>query len=1301
MSRRSPGPVPAKKRGSLLSIRLLGPPEVVLDRNPLTSQLFKKSLLLLSFLAVESSRPHDRSYMAELLWPDLPEGRARNNLRQLLHHLRTQVDPYPTPEPHLLIDRKTLRFNRESLHFLDLSLLSTPNPPCLLLHDPEFCSRCATRMAEACWQIRGTFLEGVALPDCPEFVDWVTSVRENAQMMFQKMIDSLIRIREREGLMGDAVSLATRLLMLDPLNESAQRRLIKILGKKGDPEAARLQYESFRRLLLTEVGVPPERETQELVRRIRSGSRVEEEPEALPPAPAYPAIKIERRPATVLFVDVFTSRESAEDPDSQDPGLEQILNQGMDRVKQSGGMPIRSHGTSFLAYFGLDGRPEGAARRAVRAALELHQLCRQEKSKIFRGGISSGLLVTGDPSGAPDPTGGLSRIAMSLCMQAGPETLLISRGTVPLLKGQFLLEESRKLRALDLLVEGVRVLGPSERPASELEDESPLFGRDAERSLFSELWEKNGREILILEGEAGIGKSRLTRAFEFHARSRGGLVRRLECFPEYADSPFFPVVRLLREMLGIGDCIGIDEAYERISSFLMTFQMGDEKGQEAILGYFLSLPPHPDRPLPNVSGAVLKELSIDLIFSLMRAQARKAQILLVMDDLHWADPSTRNLLRRMLADSEISRSVLVVLTLRTNERTDWREILSDARILRLSPLSAGDSRLLVRSICSGSPPFSEEVVSRMIGAAEGVPLFLEEITRSFLEVPLPGETSRIPLTIQEVIANQLDQLREDRAILLRGSVLGKVVPMNLFQAISSESAPVLRKLLERAEGVGLIFLRTDASGEFFEFRHTLIRDVAYRFLLKQERTALHRQVADQIVHRFPEMAKMTPEVVALHWEDAGEAGRAVEWYEIAARTCLSRGAFVEAEGYTRKALRLHLERSGSGEGGILEIRLLLFLGNIKVELEGHGSREALEIHQKAFALCQDTIVPPEDLFRTLCSLCVSLVGSANLTAGRAIGESLRGFVEQSGEPSLHFSLLWADGNMSFWEGNFTRSLGSLTACIRLYEQHHDRWLSDFRLRDTVLQATIFRSWTLWFLGRFDDSRKELDWILEQAKSTEQQGLLLSFACGLFRYFRLPDQILGIADILLDSLRKHRTDGWIPAERAFRGWILSLSGDPAGLPMILHGIALSRRSHRVAEVVYLSLLGEAYLARKDPGRATGVADSALRFSERAGTGFYQAELWRLKGEAALLENNISRAEECFMKSLKVGRIQGARALELRAATSLGRLMERLGRFPEGLEVLAPLDDLLSNQDPDLPDVRDGLEARRRLTGRIGA
>ena len=1279
----------------MFELALLGAPTLLLGGKPV--RLLKKSLALLALLAMEQPKSHERLFLSPLFWPDLPTHRANHSLRMALGSLRKIFDSPGAPafsQEHWT----HVRLNPEVPLQVDALRILRPPSSCTLLHDPEDCPSCEMRLTRGLREIRGPFMEGFSLPDCEEFEHWMTGVREEIQVRVRWSTDRLIRLYEKRGTPFEALAVLEGVLRMDPLDEGCHGRMMLLLAETGNTIAALAQYEILRKELRDQLGLEPSSEIRAIYDKIRLRSPERELPRLSERGALFPEnfFSPEWRPATALSVEF--SEEGGDEAGAPSPEIREALARAARMAEDLGGVPGRREAHSFLTWFGISGQAEGAARRAARTALALRKIVEEMQDKARQRisiavGIHAGRILRSAPDTPPDPTGTVSRTALALSMQAGSGEILVSAEAARLLRGQFRLGEAGEFRILGRRTKGYTLRGEAE--AGNEPRAGHLFGRDSELGTLEELWRQNNGAVVVVEGDAGIGKSALVRSFVASPVVREGLLLTIECFPQFVDSPLYPVVRSLRGSAEIPEEMDAGEAYPRLLLYVRSLSLPEERTAVALLGKLFSLPPLPEFPLPAISSAEIREETMKLLLSLLLARSRKRRVLFLVEDIHWTDAATGDLLRRLLSDPLFTRRIFFLVTTRPGEDPPWLGTLPDRTAICLPPLAALDSRAMIQSLnATGSLPDAE--ISRILAAADGVPLFLEELTRERLEAAGGSGSLLLPGTLSEVLASRLDRLEESRVLLQRAAVYGRSVPMDLLRALSPEPPERFDALLARAVLSGLVSLDPAPSGELFCFHHALIAEAALQTLPLSQRKRLYRQIAETLRDRFPERAAATPEHVALSFEAAGEFPLALPWFEKAVAMALAHGFLSEAARFSRKALETLSLCPPSPELKVQEIRLLIGLGTLLFDLEGNGSPEGEAAIQKACSLIDSKTELTEETFYAFYNLWAFQYEKVDLRSFRDQADFLLGLADRSDRRDFRIAARYADGSTACWEGRFPHAIAALDRVLAIPEE------TDVgpEAQSIVREALDYKLWTLWFLGRYRSAGLLADTLLARLRSSDanrKKGHLLTFAMVLYRYLRLSDRVLEIAGDLEQAIHAMKVQVWSAAERAFRGWAMVENGDPGGLPHVLQGLALARRYHPIAENKYLSLLSECWLRLGEPGKACEVALSGLQFSEKSGALFYDAELWRLRGEALLMEGSREEARRSFETAIGISRRQGGKALELRALSSLLRLFLSGKEKSRARELLPDLSGILDDpeSDPSLPDIREALDLRSAI------
>ncbi len=586
----------------------------------------------------------------------------------------------------------------------------------------------------------------------------------------------------------------------------------------------------------------------------------------------------------------------------------------------------------------------------------------------------------------------------------------------------------------------------------------------------------------------------------------------------------------------------------------------------------------------------------------------------------------------------------------------------------------------------------------MVQIGDGVPLFIEELTRMLSDLPskkrgiaLPD----IPGTLSEVLTSRIDRLSLARAVLQRASVAGRTVSLDLLELLSPDPPEIFERHLEKCVRSGLIERIPGPFGEVINFRHALIQEAAYRSLHRPDRILLHRRAAEILECRFPERAIAAPEIVAHHFEGAESGNKALEWYVKASNAALSRGALPEAEHHARASVALFSAGSCTMDKPLEgEIQALTLLGHILINRYGFGHPEVAKTFRRVMDLANTGPDFSETSFFGVYGFFVSLWGGTDIRESRKVADALVAMAKGGKEPVARMMSLYADGAIALWEGRFGHCLFALDNCLDMVGNHARSTMTGSTVWEvSSVQVLNIRSWSLWFLGKYRSAETALEQLLAQSLTQEslfKKASILIFALTLTRFFRRPEEALSLCDRLRETNETMKTEGWTIDEHGYRGWAMAHLGHPEGIGLVQKCVAMIRKSRPIAEGFYMTILADSHLALGEVRKCREVADEALKLSLSSGAFFFDAEIHRMKGEAAVLEGNDRTARIDLGKAITIAREQGSRAWELRAAVSLGKLLKRSGNIEEARELFVPLEDFLfgPESDPGLSDIREG-------------
>lgn len=1212
----------------------------------------EKGRALLAYLATED-RWHYREKLGELLWPDSSTPRA--NLRQAVSVLRAVLNDAAAAYPCLLTQRNMLRFAPNASFVPDVAGFIRSSPGCAAHDASEQCSACITVLEQTAARYRGEFMAGFSLPDCPEFEAWLQVKREVFRRHALSLFAQIARWHEKNSAPGTALIHARRYTELEPWDESGQRRLMTLYDTAGNSSAAIQQFERYRRLLSTELGALPDETTCALYENLCKTSSAKARPFAPPPAHNAP----ERRQVTVLHVELSAAES---DPEEIVALLQAPRQLAIELIRDGGGYHVQSHGAGLLAYFGYPRSIEGAAVLAARTALAIS---RNMPDKVnARLGLHTGLIVTGTDLAIPDAAGQSSAAAIRLCHGAKRSEIRLSGATHALITGYFHCEalDAHALNRAEFPGTGFRLLGETGAVAR-LQAAAwlaPLVGRVNEVACLTAFWRKvtggAGQHTILLRGDPGIGKSRLVRHFTELVDIQPSIVREMYCRPEYQSTAFHPLIGYLVKASeffpGDSDDVKLDKL-ERLLAASHT-----EFGRDAypLLASLLAIPSEGRYVAPSLSPQQEKEKIIELLQQMVACPTAQQPLVLIVEDLHWADPSTLELLET-LATQRRTLPLFVLLTSRPEFRPLWQDKVQQ---IDLPPLSDQEATALVGLVdTQNSVPAA--TVARIVAATDGIPLFIEETTRMLAtdEKCSSIDSAVIPATLRELLAARLDRIGDATRLVQICAAIGREFRSDLLDAVTpltqAETAAALCKL----EKLGLI-CRSGAPGiPAYQFKHALIQEAAYQSQTRAARREAHRRIAHVLKEHAADRLE-APEVLASHFFEAGEAQEAIEWWRKAGTGAASHGAVSEAIEHFRRALSATPELPNDGERDKLELSLLVELGNALISSKGYGSPESDEVYSSALAL-SEKCGASLDLFRSIWGLYLGCSSRSTHSDAMHLAERLLQLARQDGDPALLITAHYACANSSYSLARFANSYESMEEARRLYRPELDTRLLSLFGEHTFVSALLFGAWALWTLGRSTEALETAKLAISIARRVNHpQTLGFAYCCtGILHRLRGESgKAKEFAGALSDLATKHNFAFWQVTSDCLLGWAQAADGDTQGVDRIAIAIQAMRSGIFDGAVMYfLEMLIEAYKMLNRHEDQLRTIDEALNIMQDIHDRHFEAELYRLKGECLLsLSGDTRLAREWLQRAQAVARSQGAAELERRVAASIGVLQE---------------------------------------------
>jgi class 3 adenylate cyclase/predicted ATPase len=1026
----------------------------------------------------------------------------------------------------------------------------------------------------------------------------------------------------------------------------------------------------------------------------------------LSPAPPKkdPELSAERRPITVMFCDLVGSTGLASRLDAEDWRnlVSAYLDAASEAVTQMGGRVAKKLGDGLMALFGHPIAQENDSERAVRAALAIQRALTELNCEnaglgrpelVARIGVESGAVVV---DAAGEIFGDAPNIAARVQALAEPGTVLITARVQRQTAGLFVAED-RGAHALKgapeptALFRIVRASGGRRFGARAL---TPLVGREEELDLLRRRWERAARgegQLTLIVGEPGIGKSRLVEEF------RAKLGETPHTWAEFSSSqllqntPLHPVAEWGRQRFGGAET----PASQRLADLENTLRLiGLDPADHAPL-----IAPLVDIPLPEERAArfppeELRRRQLAAMTAWYLAGARTQPAVLAFEDLHWADPTSLDLMQA-LAERGRTAPLLILATTRPEFRPPW-SLRSHHSVISLSPLDRAEVAQMVGELAA-SHALSQEVVEGVSERTGGVPLFVEEVTRLLLEQGGEvGGLQAIPPTLQQSLAARLDRLGEAREVAQIGAVLGRDFTYALLRALGGIDDRGLQSALDRLADADLLIAEGAGHEANYRFKHALIQDAAYDSLLKSRRQALHRRAAE-VLRDQPERAAGEPEVIAHHFTEAGLDDQAIEWWGRAGDQALRRSAFQEAIAHLGKAIAMADKTAGESRQ---RRPLHVAYGNALIAARGYGARETTE----AFARAREVALGHKDTNERLAADYGLWAGSyvrGELSAMRAHAETFLADVEtrpDSPEAGVARRII---GVTHWFAGEYVEARETLDHALALFQPGRDDDLA-FRFgHDEGVAAMLYLALTLWPLG---DIGRAVSLVGDAEARIADLAHVVTRALGrsyaaTFALLRRDMSRAAMNGVELAELtRDHDLPFWRAFGVFFEG-LASAQGGAAGVGLedMRRGVELRREQNVLIFDGLLKIaLAEAEARAGDVDRAVAVLDEAVATSDRTGHRTFDAELHRLRGEMLLQRNpsNPGPVEEAFETAIAVAHKQGARSFELRAALSLAKLYQSTARPLDAHAVLASALGGFS-PTPEMPEIAEAMLLSARL------
>ena len=997
----------------------------------------------------------------------------------------------------------------------------------------------------------------------------------------------------------------------------------------------------------------------------------------------------ERRQLTVIFCDLVGSTELSSRLDPED--LRNILR----AYHETCGRVINSYegyiaqylGDGVLIYFGYPAAHEDDAQRAVHTGLEIlgetivlnARLQAPYGVKLeVRIGIHTGLVVVGAMGNEEKrealALGETPNVAARLQTLAAPNTVIISASTHRLVRGFFDCEDAgaHHLKGLGHALQCYRVLRRSDAQ-SRLDavahlSLTPLIGKAQEIEMLTNCWQRvqhaNGQAI-VLQGEAGIGKSRLIRAFKDEIGTAGEIWQ-CHCSPFHQNSAFYPVIDLLQRLSLFQRDDASDQKLRKLEGIFaeLGFKLDSIVPPFAAL---LSLPLGEGYAAGTPAPEREKQKFFAGFCSFVARKSCLKPLLLIIEDLHWADPSTLELLG-LLQEKCASARVFVLMTARPVFQPSWRSLSPD-QIITLNRLNAGEVRLMLSEL-THEKRLPEEVASQIIAKTDGVPLFVEELTKMILESsyvierddhyemagPLPAIA--IPTTLQDSLMARLDRLAAVKEVAQVAAVIGRAFNFEVLRAVWPHDENSLRESLARLLKAELLLQQGEPPREEYSFKHALIQDAAYESLLKSKRQFYHHRIAQVITKQFLDSVKNQPELMAHHYTEAGMAETAIEYWLWAGQQAIAKSAHVEAAVHLRKGLALLQQLPASPPRDLHELGLLSTLGVTLVAGRGYAAPDVAEAYTRAWQLCEQLHETRYSL-PVLLGLWQSALLRASLRQALALAGKLMQLAQQTGDETTLLTAHLCAGVSRYYHGDSLAARAHLENAYCLYQPERLNLDASIFGQDPGVVGLVYLGYALWHLGYPEQAREKLEQALALAESLEHQftrAFALSFSSAMLILCGDIAAAEKRVETLLALAREQNFPFWLAFGVSNKGQILGLKGRSAqAIVQIEKAVAaFEMTGSSLGRGGALAYLAEEYCKVGNIEKALAVWQEAERRLSQGEENAHRAELLRVHGVILQAQNRMTEAEAAFQQALECAREQSAKAWELRAAVDLARL-----------------------------------------------
>ncbi len=1035
---------------------------------------------------------------------------------------------------------------------------------------------------------------------------------------------------------------------------------------------------------------------------------------ASPPAPAAPTEPVsqdaaERRQVTVMFSDLVGSTALSARMDPED--LREVISAYQkcvaETVRRFGGFVAKYMGDGVLVYFGYPEAHEDDAEQAVRAGLELNAAVAGLKTRAplqARVGIATGLVVVGDLIGAgaaqeQTVVGETPNLAARLQGIAEPNNVVIAEGTRRLLGNLFELQD---LGAKDLKGIAGPVRAWAALRASSVESRfealhasglTALVGREEELELLLRRWSraKTGEgQVVLLSGEAGIGKSRLTAALLDSVATEPHTRLRYFCSPQHTDSAFYPIIGQMERAARLAHDDTPQAKLDKLDAMLA--QTSTSIQDAALFAEMLSLPNDGRYPALDLAPEQRRQRTLEALTAQLAGLARQRPILMIIEDAHWIDPTTLEVFGRTV-DRIKTLPALLIVTFRPDFNAPWAG-RSHVMSLALNRLGERETAAIIARLV-GNKRLPADVMAEIVERTDGIPLFVEEMTKAVLEAESEGEARRtaasvpspalaLPASLHASLMARLDRLGPAKEVAQIGAAIGREFSHALLTAAVRKPEVELGSALDRLFAAGLLFRQGMPPHATYLFKHALVQDAAYGTLLREPRRALHARIAEILESQFVEIAESRPELLARHCTEAGLIEKAAGMWGKAGQRSLERSALVEAAAQLTRALDQIATLPATPALRGAQMKLQVALANALMHVKGYAAPETKAAAERASLLIEQAEAlgeSPDDpllLFSVLYGFWTASFVAFDGDVVRELSAQFLALAEKQGATAPLMIGHRLMGNSLAYTGEIVESRAHYDLAVALYDPAKHRALATRFAVDSGVANLGFRSQALWVLGYPEAALMDAKQALKDAREIGHAATLMyvlfvtsvpQVHCGNYATANtLVDELVALADEKGALL-------WRADAMMSQGCVLALTRQASdAVDVLTSGLTAYRSTGATLWLPScLSYLARAYAELgkfEDAWRCIGEAITAVETTKEK---LWEADIQRIAGEIALLspEPDAVKAEAYFERALAIARAQQAKSFELRAAMTMAQLLRDQGKRDAAHDLLAPV------------------------------